>query len=348
MGLCAVPLSSPGYKRSHQIDHEIIKQNNKNNKRVKILLLGPGESGKSTIFKQMKIIQYRGGFTHDETMAFVQVVHANCLSQMKLILSGIFQSNLLLDSPEAQDIAVQIGNYDNFTLDIARWIKILWQDPVLQQFYRSKQKLVQLNDSAEYFFQQVERISEQNYVPSKEDILRARLRSTGIEEAEFTFEDIIFNMVDVGGQRSERRKWIHCFSNVNAILFVSSLSCYDQFLREDIYQNSMIETLLLFQEVTNSDHFKSNDVILFLNKHDLFVAKIPSVPLSELFPEYEGGEDSARALDFIRNKFLEVTKNFSNIYVHVTCAINTKHIKQVVEDVRIFLLKRILETGWLF
>lgn len=39
-------------------------------------------------------------------------------------------------------------------------------------------------------------------------------------------------MVDVGGQRSERRKWIHCFENVHSIVFLAALSEYDQILLE--------------------------------------------------------------------------------------------------------------------
>ena len=39
-------------------------------------------------------------------------------------------------------------------------------------------------------------------------------------------------MVDVGGQRSERRKWIHCFENVTSIMFLVALSEYDQVLVE--------------------------------------------------------------------------------------------------------------------
>lgn len=41
-----------------------------------------------------------------------------------------------------------------------------------------------------------------------------------------------FRMVDVGGQRSERRKWIHCFENVTSIMFLVALSEYDQVLVE--------------------------------------------------------------------------------------------------------------------
>lgn len=43
-------------------------------------------------------------------------------------------------------------------------------------------------------------------------------------------------MVDVGGQRSERRKWIHCFQNVTSIMFLVALSEYDQVLVESDYE----------------------------------------------------------------------------------------------------------------
>ena len=54
----------------------------------------------------------------------------------------------------------------------------------------------------------------------------------GIIEYPFDLEQIIFRMVDVGGQRSERRKWIHCFENVTSIMFLVALSEYDQVLVE--------------------------------------------------------------------------------------------------------------------
>jgi hypothetical protein len=86
-------------------------------------------------------------------------------------------------------------------------------------------------------------------VPSAQDILRSRVRTTGIVETSFLVEGNTFKMYDVGGQRNERKKWIHCFENVTAVLFVAAISEYDQKLFEDESQNRMSEALSLFEEI---------------------------------------------------------------------------------------------------
>lgn len=92
-----------------------------------------------------------------------------------------------------------------------------------------------LSCSLFYFFTQLDRLFEPNYQPTPEDIVHCRVRTTGINETIFHLPrnggDLL--MVDVGGQRSERRKWIHCFQGVTGILFLVSLSGYDQCLVED-------------------------------------------------------------------------------------------------------------------
>jgi len=77
------------------------------------------------------------------------------------------------------------------------------------------------------------RIAAADYMPTSDDILCARSRTTGIHEIMFIVDHMHFRMMDVGGQRSERRKWVRCFEGVTAILFVVGLSCYDQYLFED-------------------------------------------------------------------------------------------------------------------
>merc|ERR1712146_292944 len=123
-----------------------------------------------------------------------------------------------------------------------------------------------------------------DYMPDKDDILRSRVRTSGIVEEKYTIEDVEFVMYDVGGQRNERKKWIHCFDGVTAIIFVGAISEYDQVLYEDKNQNRLIEAVELFNEICNSKWFIQTAMILFLNKRDLFEMKYldKHVPLQKL------------------------------------------------------------------
>lgn len=76
-------------------------------------------------------------------------------------------------------------------------------------------------------------MADPNYLPTDQDILRSRVKTTGITETMFRVGELTYRLFDVGGQRSERKKWIHCFENVTALVFLVSLSEYDQMLYED-------------------------------------------------------------------------------------------------------------------
>jgi len=91
----------------------------------------------------------------------------------------------------------------------------------------------EIPDDRESFYNSIDRISAPDWLPDDQDILRVRLRTTGISEIFFDMDHITWSMIDVGGQRSERKKWIHCFENVDCLIFVAALSGYDQCLVED-------------------------------------------------------------------------------------------------------------------
>ena len=99
---------------------------------------------------------------------------------------------------------------------------------------------------------------------------------------------LIGSMFDVGGQRSERKKWIHCFEAVTCIIFCVALSEYDQVLLEVNSINRMEESLTLFGSIVNSAWFTRTSIVLFLNKIDIFRKKLLTVPLERYYPDYEG------------------------------------------------------------
>jgi len=249
-------------------------------KSIKLLLLGAGESGKSTLFKQMVTI-YGKGYSDEERFTFKPIIEQNTLMAITALIQASRDLPTRIDeectmSTEAREIADKIMEYplDHIIdAETATNIEKVWLDPGIQVCYENR-SLFQFPDSGKYFFDKIHEISNPQYIPSQQDVLHSRVRTTGIVETEFKIEQRTFHLFDVGGQRNERRKWIHCFENVTCVIFVAAISEYDQVLYEDESTNRMVETLKLFDEICNSRWFVDKSLILFLNKRDLFEAKI--------------------------------------------------------------------------
>lgn len=167
-----------------------------------------------------------------------------------------------------------------------------------------------INDNAEYFIKDLERLCASSYLPTNDDLLRVRQRTIGITENTFEIEKRKFKMVDVGGQRNERRKWIHAFDAVTCVIFVVALSEYDQVLAEIEDQNRMKESFKLFDDICNQRFFKDKPVMIFFNKSDIFAHKINDLKVNinvcELFQDYQGGLNVETAQSFIIAKFKQL------------------------------------------
>jgi hypothetical protein len=220
--------------------------------------------------------------------------------------------------------------------------KQLWADKAIQKAFENRSKF-QLPDSAVYYFERIDEIADPGYIPTEQDILRSRVKTSGIVVNDFLVEGNEFKMIDVGGQRNERKKWIACFEGVTAVLFIGVLSEYDLVLSEDDTQNRMEETLTLWEEIANSPFFHKTAMILMLNKRDLFLEKIDKVPLTvcPMFKDYTGPSTYDAGLVLIEDAFHARAKN-KLIYTHVTCATDTGHMKVVFEAVKDIVIRAAL------
>jgi len=194
---------------------------------------------------------------------------------MKFLLTALKEKKQDQLRPEAQKAADNIEKLPidaALTPEVGKDIKILWADPAIKETHRTRATLA-INDSAPFFFEQIDRIASPDYVPTEQDFISARIPTTGIRSITFPIQNQTFTIIDVGGQRSERRKWIDCFDRVHGMIFVVSLNDYDQMLYEESTKNAMIEALELFGQVVNSRYFRKTITIIFLNKKDLFEKK---------------------------------------------------------------------------
>jgi len=345
MGACGSSGSKVDSKTDKEISKYLKDEKKKMDEEVKLLLLGAGESGKSTIAKQMKILHLEG-FNKEERMTYKSIIYNNVLASMKALLQACKDLSISVEGTSA-DFVRNYDYGDPFTPELAQHIKTLWANKAIQQAYE-RQAEFQLNDSAAYYFNVIERVGAPDYVPDEQDVLRSRARTAGIIETEFIVEKTKFKLVDVGGQRSERKKWMHCFQEVTSVIFCVALSEYDLKLFEDDTTNRMHESLRLFKEICNSKWFVETSMILFLNKKDLFEQKITKTDLSVCFPEYKNGKNPEAAKEFIREKFLAQNENSKkHIYVHLTCATDTGNVKVVFNAVKDIVLHKVLDDSGL-
>jgi len=333
-------------KQNKDINNMLREDKKRLDSEVKLLLLGAGESGKSTVAKQMKIIHLQG-FSKEECLTYKSIINNNVIGSMKVLLHAASERNIPITNKSISEKFLNDPGYFTGTITsaIANDIKKLWGDEGVQRAY-SRQNEFQLNDSAKYYFESIDRLSADDYIPTEQDVLRSRAKTTGIIETEFNLEHTHFKMVDVGGQRSERKKWMHCFQDVTAVIFCVALSEFDLKLYEDDETNRMHESLKLFKEICNSRWFIDTAMILFLNKRDLFEEKIKKIDLNVTFEDYKGGLNYDNAVAFIKDKFLQQNENpKKHIYSHVTCATDTGNIQIVFNTVKDIVLHRILDDS---
>lgn len=333
-----------------------------------MFLLGAGESGKSTVLKQMRLLHHHS-FTDFERRQYTDVIWMDLIESMKKLIFNARKLRIPLDSdqpgslltpykrvlvnatsvsendPSGNSITEKFAigykdesrkqqtdllgtGYVSDTTDtesnvsyqerktytneeIAEAITQLWKHDkgVRKCFERANE--FQLESSAAYYFDNVFKFSNPLYRCSDQDVIMGRIKTTGITENDFNIKNMTFKVLDAGGQRSERKKWIHCFQDIDAVLFVLAVSEYDQTLYEDERVNRMKESLMLFEALCNSKWFKDTPFILFLNKVDLLEEKLQRSPITQYFPNFEG-------------LLLNLNRTLKPIYVHRTCATDTK------------------------
>jgi len=178
-------------------------------------------------------------------------------------------------------------------------------------------------------------IAAPDYVPTAQHIVNARIRTTFAVKEEYDIDGKRFEIYDVGGQRSERKKWLPLFGEVTAIIFVAALSEYDQKLQEDPRMNRMMEALGLFKTVITQESFKKVPFLLFLNKKDLFEVKLPISKIQDQkeFKDYSG-DSYDEGTEYFKQKFVDCFDTpkadwEDRLFVHSTEATDTQNVEFV-------------------
>lgn len=369
---------------------------------IKVLLLGTGESGKSTLMKQFKL-----KFSNTVDMeifldGFRDIIYNNILDTIKILVSNRLKLNSIKQLEAYDKIDLDVGSYHemgsesnksdlesnapmgilgsktvldevlikikdweankirdeqsliSFMLEIRNRIAEIWRDESIKVLCMTDGNYTfHLSDGARYFLDNLDRIIQKDYMPNRQDILWARSKTTGIDEMTFVHKRWSFKVIDVGGQRSERRKWIHCFDNVNTLIYCVSIGDYNLKLREDEdtlnpenpTNYRLHDSMATFKQLLEiKELFKETTIIIFFNKVDLLEQRIKTHPFKKYMPSFSHENTSKGVLLYMTERFrLIVGKRPNDLYFHNTTAVDETSMSGILDTVRENIISKNME-----
>jgi len=350
--------SKNGKSKLKDIDYQMSESEKREKRTLRLLLLGPGDSGKSTIVKIMKMIHnaldqqelhLASGQIQQAVVTYMRVL---CFQCRKLAEQADEKTDVRDDNEPLRRQILALRAPYKLNHELASKISKLWADPAIKKTLELRSKF-QIHDNVAYFLDQVADIAHPKYSPSFEDYIRFRSRSTGFVTEKLTseiekFGQYYLEFTHVGGQRSERKKWMRIMvDQIDAVLYVVALSEYDLSCFEDDKTNRMHEALKLFEQLVGTNFFEGKSVIILLNKYDLFKEKIATVPITVAFDDYPEDKDPHGIDDvvqFIAGKFLQCfdkkqVKLTSPLHVHRTYAFDTDLVSKVFRAIMLDIVK---------
>ncbi|KZT02620.1 G-protein alpha subunit [Laetiporus sulphureus 93-53] len=221
-------------------------------------------------------------------------------------------------------------------------IRELWGHAVVKRL-RENRKL-RLEEWAEYFLNNIERVSSPGYVPTIDDILHARIQTMGVAEHIFDVplhgRNVTWHLYDVGGARGQRHTWVPYFDDATAIIFLAPVSAFDQYLSEDPRTNRVDDSLQLFKQICSNQLLKNAHLVLFLNKVDVLATKLArGVQVKKYITSYGDRPNEVDAVvGYFKAHFTQVhTRNNENkrvLYTHLTSVVDTKAMQSIISNVR--------------
>jgi len=316
--------------------------------KIKLLLLGAGESGKSTLFKQFQLM-YGAPRTKQDLNMYAAAVRNNITVLLKRLFPLVVSLELedkfapneraayhkILEAISTQKSAAEQVKTDAMVpVTLKEEIKLIFQSKTWESVW-AQRDTVNAIDSHKLFIDELDAIAADDYTPTQQHIVNARIRTTCAVKEEYDITGKRFEIYDVGGQRSERKKWLPLFDKVTAIIFVAALSEYDQKLQEDRRMNRMMEALGVFRTIITQDAFLKVPFLLFLNKKDLFELKLPLAKIQdqEEFSDY-AGDSYDEGVQYFKQKFSDCFDTpkadwESRLFVHATEATDSRNVSFV-------------------
>ncbi|CAD5223527.1 unnamed protein product [Bursaphelenchus okinawaensis] len=304
-------------------------------KTIKIGFLGTCESGKSTICQQARLLTKAA--PHEmELRHRPAYIRQLLFTAMTCLLEHTKKIGYTIPV-ECQKYVDLIENNDNSAGLLIRKeekeaFEKLWQEETIQNAYIRRAE-VNMNDSVKYFFNNIHRFADLNFVPSQEDLVMLYVPTVGVRQESLEVNNQSFLIYDFSGRLMERKRWLSLYDTFDAIFYSIAISEFDQRFEDSSGKHSKLQYALdMFEQVCNEEKVKNVPIYVFLNETDVLAEKMERLELKAYFPDYNGSSEKD-AVDFFSDYCIAKGKTRpGGVWVYPTVGINGKKTQRTLND----------------
>ncbi|KAF8468027.1 G-protein alpha subunit-domain-containing protein [Gautieria morchelliformis] len=342
-GLCST--SGTQDQKREEID-AVLSTGNPHTDRLDVLLLGAGGTGKSTLIKQMGTTLQ--GFPCYNPGLYKDIIKHNVYAIVENILrftqaGCVTESDMPWNSPDHKPDYARLK-------ELCGRLRADWDRPEIRKALRGAVSPTKVTpDEAGYFLDAADRIFAADYVPTPEDVVRSRVRTTGIPIDNLVETSVSWRFIDTGGEMNQRHHWRGSFKNLSAIVFVVALPDFNRVMSEEPRLNAMHESLYLFYAMMRSGFFEDTLLVLLFTKGDVLEEVLEHDPESlkewskardSSVPVYDGNS-YADACEYIENRYIsriyDLTQPFCVQYMRTIDTMDVKDkckavLAEIIQD----------------
>jgi len=233
-----------------------------------------------------------------------------------------------------QTICTAADRATKLTPELAKEMHELWKKPQIREVYDNRGH-IQIHTSTPYYLENVERFALESFNPTTTDIIYCREPTSGVHETSIDAEGLTIKFIDVGGQKSERRKWLSMFNGATMVIYVCALDAYTRVLEEDGKTNRLKDSIACLKDISANKHLRKIPFQIFLNKADIYEEIFPKSKMSDFFPDCKA-KTKEEGIEWIGAEFrksFQGERLLTPIPTNVLDAENVKKVWLVCRDI---------------
>ncbi|KAF2258157.1 guanine nucleotide-binding protein-like protein alpha-3 subunit [Lojkania enalia] len=313
-------LNAAATMRSEAIDRGLEEDAATLRRETKLVLMGMPNSGKELIMRQIKVL-YAEGYPREERMGYQYAVRSTVRVLIHAVIDLLKDTGVHLSEGLNQDFAVLL--YEVETVDINRItpsavhaVQNIWRSEQFSSLF-VKNFEIDFPQYAPYFANEIQRISDIDYIPTESDIIRLNQSMGGIKELRFSWDELDVHLFNISGFIPDqfRKRWFHQLEGATALIYTVDVATYDRPYLGQPTESQLLDDFATFESWANSPKFSGSSIILLLNNFTRFKEKLQHSPLTTFFTDYSVGEDAeTSARQYILRRFKDVNRNRLSIY----------------------------------